>query len=112
MEKVLLILAVFTAITSFISAVYSLINSISSKKNDRLTAKYEDANEKIISLQKELYRVYKNVDQLLQIEENLSFELDYGKKTVRQGYDTDRYIQPKHVKTRIEQLELEIKSKT
>jgi len=46
MEKVLLILAVFTAITSFISAVYSLINSISSKKNDRLTAKYEDANEK------------------------------------------------------------------
>lgn len=36
--------------------------------------------KKIISLQKELYRVYKNVDQLLQIEENLSFELDYGKK--------------------------------
>ena len=49
-----------------------------------------------------------NVNELLQIEEDLISELEVGKITVRRGYQTDRYIQPKRVKSRIAELEQEI----
>lgn len=108
MYNITFILTIFTAVTSLIAAVSSLIGALQKKKIDHLSLELEKKNRKLISSKNELYKVYLNVNELLQIERDLTEELEIGKPTARKGYQTDRYIQPKHVQTRIAELEQEI----
>lgn len=62
-------------------------------------------SSKLRNTQNELYRTYVNINELLQIEEGLTKKLGMSKVAVRKGFKTDRFVQPKHVKTRIADLE-------
>lgn len=108
MNNVSLLLAVFTAVTSLVAAISSLIGTFQKRRIETLSHELDKTNQKLHSTRNELYKVYLNVNELLQIEEDLISELEVGKITVRRGYQTDRYIQPKRVKTRIAELEQEI----
>ena len=105
-----LILGIFTAITSLVAAIASALGTSQKKRIEALSSELEKTNKKLNSARNELYRVYLNVSELLRIEKDLSDELEIGKKMARQGYQTDRYIQPKRVETRIKELEVDIKS--
>lgn len=102
------LLALFTAVTSLIAAISSLYSIYQKRRIETLSLDLEKFKRKLISTKTELYRVYLNVNELLRIEENLSSELEIGKKTTRKGYNTNRYIQPKHVDSRIKELEIDI----
>lgn len=108
MAEITFVLTIFTAVTSLIAAVSSLIGTLQKKKIDNLSLELEKTNRKLMSSKNELYKVYLNVNELLQIENDLTNELEIGKRTARKGYQTDRYIQPKHVQLRIAELEQEI----
>jgi len=105
MNTITIILAFFTAITSLIAAISSVLGIYQKRRIETLSLKLEKANKLASSANNELYKVYLNVRELLKIEEDLSSELDIGKKTTRKGYNTDKYIQPKHVENRIKELE-------
>ena len=107
-DNFLIILAVFTAITSAIGAIASVISSLRTKKIEELEIQLDKEKSKKISTMNELYKVYLNVSELLNIEKELSAELEVNKRTTRYGHTTDRYIQPKHVQTRINELEKEL----
>ena len=104
-----MILSIFTAITSLIAAVASMIGAIQKRRIDSITIDLEKAKKNELSLKKELYKVYLNLNELLEIEKELSDELDIGKPTTRRNRLTDRHAQPKHVATRINELENELK---
>ena len=111
MTNLSLVLAVFTALTSLCAAVASVIGATQKKKVENLSLDLDEAKQKLQSSQKELYKVYLNLNELLEIERDLSDELDVGKRTTRKGRMTDRYAQPKHVQTRILELEKELQIK-
>lgn len=102
------IIGIFTAITSLIAAISSLCGVFQKRRIETLSLELEKSNKKLISTKNELYKVYLNVAELLRIENDLSNELEIGKRAVRKGYNTNRYIQPKHVETRIKELEHDI----
>ena len=104
-----MILSIFTAITSLIAAVASMIGAIQKRRIDSITIDLEKAKKNELSLKKELYKVYLNLNELLEIEKELSDELDIGKPTTRRNRLTDRHAQPKLVATRIIDLENELK---
>lgn len=111
MTNLSLILAVFTALTSLCAAVASVIGATQKKKLENLSLDLNSTKQKLQVSQKELYNVYRNLNELLDIEKDLSGELDVGKRTTRKGRMTDRYAQPKHVKKRIIDLEKELQIK-
>lgn len=65
----------------------------------------KDRKNKIITLEKELLEAYKDIQQLLEIEKELSEECEKGKITVRRPYNISKNCQPKHVQSRIYELE-------
>ena len=105
-----IILTIFTSLCSLLAAIGSFIGICRKNKLDNITLELEKANNRTAKLQNELYNVYLNVDELLKIEENLSKELEIGKRTSRKGYQTNKYIEPKRVKNRIKELEPNIYS--
>ena len=102
------LLSCFTAIMSLIAAVASVISALRNKKIEDLQIKLGKEQSAVHSLKNELYRVYINVSELLEIEKELARELEINKPTTRKGRLTDRYIQPKRVQTRIMELSNEI----
>ena len=108
MNTLPIILGIFTAITSLIAAIASLYGVFQKRRIETLSLELKASNRKLNNAKNELYKVYLNVAELLRIESELSKELEMGKITIRRGYNTNRYIQPKHVETRIKQLEIEI----
>lgn len=102
-----LILTVFTAVTSLAAAIASVVGSLRNKKIEELQIQLEKEKKKKQSIKNELYKVYLNVAELLEIEKELASELDVSTRTTRKGHLTDRYIQPKRVQTRIQELEME-----
>lgn len=102
------ILSCFTAVMSLTAAVASVIAALRNKKIEELQIMLEKEQSIVHSLKNELYRVYINVSELLDIEKELASELDINKPTTRKGHFTDRYIQPKRVQTRILELSNEI----
>ena len=111
MTNLTLMLAVFTALTSLCAAVASVIGALQNKKLEKVSLDLDSTKQRLSSSQKELYNVYRNLNELLEIEKDLSEELDVGKRTTRKGRLTDRYAQPKHVQTRIMELEQELQIK-
>ena len=107
-KKSLMLLSIFTAITSLIAAIASMVGAFQKKRIDSLTLDLEKAKKNELSSKTELYNVYLNLNELLEIEKDLSGELEIGKTTTRKNKLTNRYAQPKHVKTRIFELEKEI----
>lgn len=107
-NKKSLMLLIFTAITSLIAAIASMVGAFQKKRIDSLTLDLEKAKKNELSSKTELYNVYLNLNELLEIEKELSDELEIGKTTTRKNKLTNRYAQPKHVKTRIFELEKEI----
>ena len=103
-----LILTIFTAVSSLTAAIASVVGSLRSKKIEELQIQLEKEKKKTQSTKNELYKVYLNVNELLQIEKELAAELDVSKKTTRNGHLTDKYIQPKRVQKRIQELEQEL----
>lgn len=100
MDSVLTI-SCFTAASSLIAAVASVVGALRRKKIESLQLQIDKEKAKVFSLKKELYCVYLNVLELLEIEDELSRELDISKRTTRKGRNTDRYIQPKRVSQRM-----------
>ena len=111
MTNISFILAVFTALTSLCAAVASVIGATQKKKLENLSLDLDSTKQKVNNSQKELYKVYLNLKEFLDIEKDLSDELEIGKSTTRKGRLTDRYAQPKHVATRIAELERELQMK-
>lgn len=109
MDNVTFVLAIFTALTSLIAAVASLVGALQKKKINALSLDLEKAKQKELSSKNELYKVYLNLKELLDIEKELAEELSIGKPTTRKGRLTDRYAQPKHVEKRITDLETELR---
>lgn len=102
-----LILTIFTAVSS-LTAIASVVGSLRSKKIEELQQiQLDKEKKKKQSAKNELYKVYLNVAELLEIEKELASELEISTRTTRKGHLTDRYIQPKRVQTRIQELELE-----
>lgn len=102
-----LILTIFTAVSSLTAAIASVVGSLRSKKIEELQIQLDKEKKKKQSAKNELYKVYLNVAELLEIEKELASELEINTRTTRKGHLTDRYIQPKRVQTRIQELELE-----
>lgn len=111
MTNLTLIIAAFTALTSLCAAVASVIGAMQNKRLEEVSLDLDSTKQRLLSSQKELYNVYRNLNELLEIEKDLSEELDVGKRTTRKGRLTDRYAQPKHVQTRIMELERELQIK-
>lgn len=111
MTNLSLILAIFTALTSLCAAVASVIGATQKKKLENLSLDFDSTKQKFQVSQKELYNVYRNLNEFLEIEKDLSAELDVNKRTTRKGRLTDRYAQPKHVQKRIIELEKELQIK-
>lgn len=103
-----LILTIFTAVSSLTAAIASVVGSLRNKKIEELQIQLDKEKSKKLSAKNELYRVYLNVSELLQIEDELAAELDVNKRTTRKGHSTDEYIQPKRVQKRIRELEQEL----
>ena len=110
MAHISLILAIFTALTSLCAAIASVIGATQKKKLEKLSLDFDSTKQKLLASQKELYNVYRNLKEFLEIEKDLSVELDVGKRTTRKGRMTDRYAQPKRVQTRIMELENKLKT--
>lgn len=110
MNNVTFVLAIFTALTSLIAAVASLVSAFQKKQINTLSLDLKKARQKELSSKTELYKVYLNLRELLDIEKELAEELAIGKPTTRKGRSTDRYAQPKHVERRITDLEIELQS--
>lgn len=102
------LLPCFTAVMSLTAAVASVISALRNNKIEDLQIKLAKEQSNVRSLKNELYRVYINVSELLDIENELASELDINKPTTRKGRLTDRYIQPMRVQTRIKELSNEI----
>ncbi len=64
---------------------------------------------KITALEEELLEAYMNIQQLLEIEKELTEECEKGKITVRKPYNITRICQPKHVEKRIYELNQKLK---
>lgn len=96
-----LVLTIFTAATSLVAAVTSLLGTYREKEMRKVRGE-------LSTKKKELYHVYKNVRQLCHIESDLLSELGKSKTTFRKNYETDRYIEPKHVESRIRELDEEL----
>ena len=109
-ETYTIALGLFTAASSFIAAVASFVGILRKSKLDDLSKQLEQTKKTGMQTKQELLKVYRNVGELLSIERDLSAELDVGKITVRKGYQTDEYIQPKRVRKRILELSEELKS--
>ena len=106
-----MLLSIFTAITSLVAAIASMVGAFQKKRIDSLTLDLEKAKKNELSAKSELYNVYLNLKELLEIEKELSVELDIGKPTTRKNKLTNRYAQPKHVNNRIFELEKQIQKK-
>lgn len=91
MELASLLVAISTLISVIISGIFSWKNVIRKKE--------------LKDLKKELLDLYLDVHQLLQIEENLTDELDSNKIKVRKPYSFSTKIYPSNVKRRIAELE-------
>lgn len=98
------IASIIAAIASVLAAIASIIGVSRKRKIDRLSCDLEDAKGGLSAARNELYRAYVNINELLQIEEDLTSKLGISKISARQGHKTNRYIQPKYVKERIEYL--------
>ncbi len=99
-----LLITCISAIASLTAAIASVIGALRRKKIEDLQMQLDKDKAEVLLLKNELYRVYINVSELLEIEKELSDELDIGKKTTRKGRLTDCYIQPKRVQRRIQEL--------
>lgn len=105
----LIVLSIITAVTSLVAAITSLLSIFQNKRIEKLQADLAKAEKRNTQVTNELYKVYLNVRELLDIEKELSEELEKGKITIRRGHNTDRYIEPKRVANRIKELEQEKK---
>ena len=94
---------------AIMAAVTSRISVVRKKKMEALEDQVKSDEKKIANLRRELLSVYRNVSELLEIEKELNTELGINTPTSRKGHATDRHIQPKHVRTRIADLEQDLK---
>lgn len=102
------IASIIAAIASVLAAIASIIGVPRKWKIDRLSCDLESTKGNLSAVRNELYRAYINIDELLQIEADLTSKLGISKKSARQGHKTNRNIQPKYVKDRIEYLKQKI----
>ena len=91
MELASLLVAIATLISVVISGIFSW-KSMTRKKEIQI-------------LKKELLDLYLDVHQLLQIEENLTHEIESSKIEVRKPYSFSTKIYPSNVNRRINELE-------
>lgn len=102
------LLTCISAVASMTAAIASVISALRGKKIEELQMQLEKEKTEVNSLKYELYKVYINVAELLKIEKELFDKLHISKKAARKGHYTDKYIQPKRVFTRIQDLSNEI----
>ena len=86
-----------TLVSVIITGIIEFYNSVKRKDLEVLKNKNEQ-------LRHNLKELYLDVQQLLEIEENLTKELETSKKIVRKPYTLSRRIQPKNVEKMIREL--------
>ena len=93
-----LIISIITIIPATIAAVISWI-SLSRKKEILIL---EKKNE---SMKREIIDLYRNIQELIKIEDILCEKLNIKVKTYRKKYDTNWRIEPKRIRNRIQSLQ-------